>query len=352
LFCFDIDLWRIQIERKVTKELEVDLMKLSLDTIGYGGYFTKSHEHVSLEDAMRRATKLGYDAVCIYAHRPMGFPMDFDNERRVQLKELAEELDLEFGAVVCCTNFQKGDHQLLYPQEKEIMYVKQCIDFAKDMGMQIVRILAAFYGYFQNPYASQGYGAPAFESRSRRVSRNEDWLEAWHQVRDGINEVALYAEQQGVTLALQTHPEITGNNQDTLELMSEINVGSLKVGLDLPLLESHDPEFVRNTVKGMAGKMVYSHTITLAKSYTVGGAPYMWEEVTPGSEKDTLPWEVFIKACKEIGYDGYLSHEQCSPIITKGHQLGGLDEVDHRYGEAIDFFKPLLKKLDCYGGHK
>jgi hypothetical protein len=51
------------------------------------------------------------------------------------------------------------------------------------MGSKIVRILAAFWGYFQNPLALQGYGAPAFESRSQRVSRNEDWLDAWHQVR-------------------------------------------------------------------------------------------------------------------------------------------------------------------------
>ena len=80
--------------------------------------------------------------------------------------------------------------------------------------------------------------------------------------------------------------------------------------------------------------MVYSHTISLAKSATVGGAPYSWEEVTPGSAKDKLPWEVFLTACKEIGYDGYLSHEQCSPIIVKGHKLGGLDTVDQRYIEA------------------
>ena len=168
-----------------------------------------------------------------------------------------------------------------------------------------MRILAAFHGYFQNPYANQGYGSPAFESRSRRVSRNEDFLEAWHQVRRGLHEVALYAQDQGVILALQTHPEITGNNDETLALIEEVNVPSLKVGVDLPLLENFDPEFVRKTVLSMKGLMVYSHTITLAKSATVGGAPYGWEEVTPGSPKDNLPWEVFLTACKDIGYDGF-----------------------------------------------
>lgn len=327
-------------------------MKLSLDSIGYGGYFTAPGEGVSLEEAMKRASAFGYDAVCIYAHRPIGFPLDLDADRRQRLKELAQQLDLEFGAVVCCTNFVEGNHVLVYAQEKEILYVRSAIDLARDLGAGIVRVMAAFYGYFQNPYASQGYGAPAFESRSRRVSRNEDFLETWHQVRLALREVALYARDQGVTLALQTHPEITGNNEETLAMIEEVDVPSLKVGLDLPLFESFEHEFVRQTVQSMKGLMVYSHTISLAKSLTVGGAPYSWEEVTPGSPRDTLPWEVFLQACRDIGYDGCLSHEQCSPIIVKGHKLGGLDTIDERYIESLRFFRALLAKLGCYTGHK
>lgn len=327
-------------------------MKLSLDSIGYGGYFTAPGERATLEESMRRAARFGYDAVCVYAHRPIGFPMDIDTGRRAVLRDLAAELDLEFGAVVCCTNFQEANHVLLYPQEKEILYVRSAIDLARDLGAGIVRVMAAFYGYFQNPLAAGGYGSPAFESRSKRVSRNEDFLEAWHEVRRGLTEVALYAQDCGITLALQTHPEITGNNEETLAMIEEVGVDSLKVGLDLPLLEAFDPEFVRKTVLSMKGLMVYSHTISLAKSATVGGAPYSWEEVTPGSERDTLPWEVFLQACKDIGYRGYLSHEQCSPIIVKGHKLGGLDTIDERYIEAQQYFRGVLRKLDAYTGHK
>jgi sugar phosphate isomerase/epimerase len=327
-------------------------MKLSLDTVGYGGYFTAPGESLPLEEGFKRASEFGYDAVCIYAHRPLGFPMDLDKERRKRLVGLAESLDLELGAVVCCTNYQESNHVLIYPREKEVMYTCACIDMAKDMGMSIVRVLAAFYGYFQNPYARQGYGAPAFESRSRRVSRNEDWIEAWHQVKESLKEVSLYAQDRGVTLALQTHPEITGNNEETLEMIEEVGVSSLKVGLDLPLFESQDPEFIRKTVHSMKGLMVYSHSISIAPNFTVGGAVYSWEEVEPGHPKDRCKWEVFLKACKEIGYDGLLSHEQCSPIITKGHKLGDIAEVDRRYQAAIAYLKPLVKKLGYYTGHK
>jgi sugar phosphate isomerase/epimerase len=327
------------------------IMKLSLDTIGYGGYFTAPGEQLPLEDALRRAARFGYDAACIYAHRPLGFPLDLDADRRKRLKALYGELDLEMGAIVCCTSFLEANHVLLYPQEKEILYVQECIRLAKDLGARVVRILAGFYGYFQNPFAGQGYGLPSFESRSRRVSRGEDWLEAWQQVRRGIREVALRAQDEGITLALQTHPEITMNNDDTLELLGEIDAPSLKVGLDLPLIESADPAFVRRTVLRMKGLMVYSHTISLRKLYTVGGAPAGWEEVTPGDELDPLPWEAFLKACQEIGYEGLLSAEQCSPII-KGHQLGTIQLVDERYIASLAFLKGLLLKLGAYTGHK
>lgn len=326
-------------------------MKFSLDTIGYGGYFTDG-AHLSLEDAFRKAARFGYDAACIYAHRPLGFPIDLSLDRRKKLKDLARELDLELGAVVCCTSFLRGNHVLLYPQEKEILYVREAIRLAKEMDMKIVRVLAAFFGYFQNPYAGQGYGNPAFESRSLRVSQNKDWLEAWHQVRDGLREVALIAQDHGVVLALQTHPEITSNNEETLEMIEEVNVPSLKVGLDLPLFESQDPEFVRKTVHSMRGLMVYSHSISIATKRTVGGIPFGWDEVTPGSEKDPCQWKVFLETCKEIGFDGYLSHEQCSPIIGKGHRIAGLDEVDNRYIEALRYLKGITTELGYYTGHK
>mgnify|MGYP005858440963 FL=1 len=327
-------------------------MKLSLDVIGYGGYFTRDYEKLPLEDAIRRAAKFGYDAACIYAHRPLGFPLDLNADRRKRLVDLYQELGLEVGGIVCCTNFVEDNHVLVYRGEKEILYTLACIDLAADIGSKVVRVMASLWGYFRNPYGPDGYGLPAFEARSRRVSRGEDFLDAWHQVRQALTEVAKYAEDKGITLALQTHPEVTGNNDDTLAMIDEVGVSSLKVGLDLPLFESYEPNDVKAIVHKMADLMVYSHTISLASFKTVGGAPYGWEEVTPGSEHDPLPWETFFQACKEIGYEGLFSHEQCSPIIVKGHQFGTLATVDERYVDARNYFRKLFKKLGVYTGNK
>jgi hypothetical protein len=54
----------------------------------------------------------------------------------------------------------------------------------------------------------------------------------------------------------------------------------------------------------------------------------------------------------EIGYDGLLSAEQCSPIIAQGHKLGTIQTVDERYVESLTFLKGLLRKIGAYTGHK
>ena len=289
--------------------------------------------------------------VLIFLHiGQWGSLWDLDGDRRKGIVDLAGELDLTIPAIECCTNYMTGDHVLLFPQEKEILYTIEAIKLARDVGSPVVRVLAAFFGYFQNPYAGQGYGNPAFESRSQRVSQNKDWLEQWHAVKDGLREVAMFAKDMGITLALQTHPEITCNNEETLEMLDEVGVDSLKVGLDLPLFESQESDFVRQTVRSMKGLMVHSHSISIATKSTVGGFPFGWDEVVPGSEKDPCNWKVFFETCKEIGYDGYLAHEQCSPIIVKGHKIADLEEVDRRNVASITYLKGLLKELDYYTG--
>lgn len=116
------------------------------------------------------------------------------------------------------------------------------------------------------------------------------------------------------------------------------------------MFESQEEAFVRETVLSMKGLMVHSHSISITPKATVGGKVYGWDEVVAGSDKDPCNWEVFFKACKEIGYDGHLAYEQCSPIIVNGHKIAGLDEIDRRNQQQIAFMKPLLKKLDYYTG--
>jgi len=324
-------------------------MKLSLDSVSYTGYFTKD-KGIPLEDVIKRAAEYGYDAIDIFPHRPMAFPMDIDEDRRKGLVKLGESLDIKFAAIEACTNFMMSDHILTQTQEKEILFVKECCRLAQDLNCKIVRILAGFVGYFMPEHAGMGYGTTAMHSRSIEVSTNDDYLRQWHFVKEGIREAGKIAADYGVTLALQNHPAITNNTQETLEMIEEVGLDTVKMGLDLPLFERQADDFVRETVLRVGDLMVHSHMLSLVNKASVGGYVYGFDEVVPGEGSEN--WPVFLKACKEIGYDGYLAYEQCSPIIMKGHRKADLKEIDRRNKAAIKFMKKLLLDLDAYTGHK
>jgi sugar phosphate isomerase/epimerase len=323
-------------------------MKLSLDCVSYAGYFYEG-QVPSLEDVMKRAAKWGYDAVDLFPHRPREFPMDMDKDKRKVIADLAASLDIEIACVGAATNFALSDHVLAQRQDKELLFVRECCKLASDVNCKIVRIFAAWLGYFAPEYGSQGYTAQAMHSRSFDVSTEDDYLRQWEHIRQGIKEAGKIAGDYGVTLALQNHPPITNNTQDTLEMVEEVGSRSVKICLDLPLFEQQDDDFVRETVLKVGNRMVHSHMIGIRfKNSPVGMVGF--EEVVPGEGREN--WPAFANACKEIGFEGYMAYEQCSALLQKGHKKATLEEVDRRAKVGFEYMKNLLLERGVYSGKK
>jgi sugar phosphate isomerase/epimerase len=301
---------------------------------------------LTLEETIERAVKFGYDAVDVFPHRPMAFPMDVPPDRRKKLVDLAGSRGIEFAAVEACTNFMMSDHILTMRQDKELLFVKECCKLAADLNCGLVRILAGFVGYFMHEHWHLGYTNTAMHSRNVDVSTEDDYLRQWRYARDGIREAGKIAADYGVTLALQNHPPITNSLQDTIDMVEEVGLPNVKIGLDLPLFEHQDDEFVRDSVLRVGDKMVHSHALGIKFKTSLAG-PYGIEEVVPGEGREN--WPAFLRACKEIGYDGHLAYEQCSPIILKGHQKATIEEVDRRFQAGREFLVPLMKEIGVYG---
>lgn len=316
-------------------------MKLSLGSAAYCAYYYRGSS-LPLEDVLKRAAQFGYEAVEVFPHRPMAFPMDVGPDRRKKLVDLAGSLGLEFSALEACTNFMISDHILAQRHDKELLFVKECCKLAQDLNCKIVRILAGWLGYFMQEHWQLGYSNTAMHSRSIDVSTEDDYLRQWEFARANIREACEIAADYGVTLALQNHPPLTNCLQDCIDMVDEVSMPNLKMSLDLPLFESQDDEYVRNSVLRVGQKMVLTHVEAIKfKQSLVGG--YGFEEVVPGDGREN--WPAFLKACKEIGYAGYLSYEQCSPIILKGHKVADIDEVDRRFQAGHDYLVRLLSEL-------
>ena len=323
-------------------------MKLSLDSVSYTGYFTQG-ESLSIEEVIKRAASFGFDGVDIFPHRPIAFPMDIDRDRRNALVDLAGSLGIELGNLEPVTNFMRSRHILTQSQDKELLFVRECCKLAHDLNIKVIRIFAAFLGYFMPQESAQGYGTTAMHSRSVEVSTSDDYLREWDYVRAGIREAGKIAQDYGVTLALQNHPPITNNTEETVEMVDEVGLDNVKVGLDVPLLGKQDDDSIRETVHFVGKRMAHSRITAIRFKETLVGVSG-FDEVVVGEGRENVP--AFLKACAEIGYDGCFGYEQCSPIILKGHKHGTLKEVDRRNQACVRYMKKLLDDLGLYTGKK
>jgi sugar phosphate isomerase/epimerase len=323
-------------------------MKVSLDSVAYAGFFTGG-ENLPLEEVVKRAAKFGFDGVDLLPHRPLAFPMDLSADRRRAVVDLAHSLGIELGAIEAVTNFMRSRHILTQHQDKELLFIRECCKLASDLEIKVIRIFAAFIGYFQPQEWSLGYGTPAMHSRSIEVSTSDDYLREWEFVREGIREAGRIAQDHGVTLALQNHPPITNNTEETIEMVEEVGLESVKIALDLPLMARQDEESIRSLVSRVGKRMVHSRMIGICFKESMGGV-VGFDEVVPGEGREN--WPAFLIACKEIGYDGFLGYEQCSPIILKGHRKATLSEVDRRNQAGVAYMKKLMIDLGIYTGKK
>jgi len=321
-------------------------MKLSVDSIAYTAYFYDGPT-LSIEDVVRRAAEFGYDGVEVFPHRPMAFPMDLSSERRKRLVDLAGSLGIELTGIGAATNFMMTDHILAQRQDKELLFVRECCKLANDLNCKVMRIFAAWIGYFMFEHAGQGYSNTAMHSRNLDVSTEDDYLRQWDHARKGIAEAARIAGDHGVVLGLQNHPPLTNSFQDCLEMVEEIDSPHLGVTLDLPLFEYQGDAYVADCVRRVGKKMVNSHALGIKFKQSLVG-PYGFDELIPGEGREN--WEAFMKACAEIGYKGALSYEQCSPIILKGHKKAGIEEIDRRFRSGVGFLREVAIRNGAYSG--
>jgi sugar phosphate isomerase/epimerase len=317
-------------------------LKQSLDAVNYGAYFYSGNP-LTMEEIVDRAVKFGYDAVDLWPHRPLTFPPDLNAAARKKLLSYAGNKGIKFAAVDACTNFMRTEHILVPHTEMELLYVRSCCELARDLNCPTVRILPAFIGYFWAPYWDQGYCQTAMHSRTVEVSTQDDYLLEWDSVRAGIIEAGKIAREYGVELAVQGHPPVVNCVQDLVDLVDEVDMDNVKIGLDLPLFDKQDDEYIMRTVRSIGKKMIHSHTLGVQLRYGPSGVVYASQEVIPGDGIEN--WVPFFKACKEVGYEGYFAYEQCAPFLMLGHKKPTIEEIDRRQKVGFDFIKSLEAQL-------
>jgi sugar phosphate isomerase/epimerase len=312
-------------------------MKFGLLTTSYSGLWHDG-DALTLEDQIRRASDLGFDGVAIETKRPVACPLDFDARDREQVKAVADEEGIDLCAVESMSNFASP---VMEERENNLAMMREILRFADDLGVDLVKIFVAWPGVKDDVDETGVYAD--FEVTPHWEQRWPADMRRWNRAVKGIREVADWAADRDITLALQNHaPVLSPGYEDTVEMVEDIDRNNVEICLDAPLFfERQSDEYMRDAVQACGDDLALSH---------YGAWNFAEENGTSSQEGspqfgDHINYEAFVRELDRIDFDGYLVSEYCLPAIA-GHDLCGESEIDHKTEIALEFMQGLTRQTD------
>ena len=213
-------------------------LKVGLYTITYLGIWYRG-DALTLEDAIRRAKKYGYDGVEVDGKRPHGHPLTLTRARARELRKMAEGEGIEIYGLAGNNDFSSP---ITEHRDAQLLYMRDLIQLAPELGAKTVRVFLAWRGVTQKEgLASYNLAEPLWETVHQGYSREE----IWDWCRAGMIQCTKYAADAGVTLALQNHVPVIHDHHDVLRMVKEVNSPHLKVSLDAWIMQDKSPAAIR-----------------------------------------------------------------------------------------------------------
>jgi len=299
-------------------------LKVGLYSITYLGVWYRG-KALSLEEVIGRAKKYGYDGVEVDGKRPHGHPLSLTRAHARELRKMAEGEGIEIYGLAGNNDFSSP---ITEHRDAQLVYMRDLIQLAPELGAKTVRVFAGWRGVTEKQgLASYKIAEPIWG----RVHEGFAPEEIWEWCRDGMIQSAKYAADAGVTLALQNHKPVINSYKDMLRMVKEVNSPHLKVSLDVPLLEDRSPESIRQAALETGPLQALSH---------YGGE---FKREADGTVKGDDFYAPFVKAMKEIGYNGYVGYELCHTLPMVNGQTVGLEFADQCAECAAIFMRDLIK---------
>ena len=312
-------------------------MKFALLSVSYSGLFYAG-KPLSIEEQIRKASELGFDGLAIETKRPVAFPLDLSKADRARIKAVAADEGIALAAVESMSNFAS---RYMEERENNLAMMRTVLDLAADLGVDLVKVFAAWPGLVNDEEAVAMYAAYERGNYFKRLYPPD--LLRWQRAVDGIREVADWAADLGITLVLQNHaPVTTPGYEDALAMVEEIDRRNVRLCLDAPLFyERQSAEYVQEAVRRCRDYVAYTH-------YGAWNFSEIDGEVVQGpapSFGGQINYEAFVGALAEIGYDGYLASEYCVAVVNR-HRIGGVEEVDRGTRLALAYMKEIVREAE------
>ncbi|KAI0841938.1 xylose isomerase-like protein [Hypoxylon sp. FL0890] len=227
-----------------------------------------------LELTLKRASSLGYASIEL-AGEPSRYSVG-------ETKALLKKYDIScWGSVTIM--YGSRDLVAADPTQRKatIDYMKNVVDLTAGLGGEIVTVVPCTVGKL-HPTASP--------------------QEEWEWVVRGVREVALFAGERGIRIALEPlnrfETYLITNISQTLQLIEEAKVSNLGVAFDPFHMNMEEFDLIA-ALRRCGNKLFDFH---------LGDN----NRLSPGD--GSLDWPLIIRTLREIGYKGGLAHEAMPPI--------------------------------------
>lgn len=310
-------------------------MKVGLYSISYSGTWYNDRPALTVEEVIDKAKAYGYDGVEIDLKRPHGSPIDLDEKRCAEIRAYAEKQGIEICGVAANNNFSSPVAEHI---ENELLMVKEQIRVAKQLGAPVLRLFVAWRGVtYRNGIASYEV--------TRRMSHMYDSLDYEIRLRatECFKECAKWAEEAGIILALQNHEPIIRSYTDMLDFVRWVDSPNFKCCLDAPNCGltplTQSDEYLTKAVHDVGALQMISHANGELKEEDGKVVMFPYEAHNPVYPN----YRAFIRALKEVGYEGYINYEFCHMPFYDGKVLG-YEYVDKQVEMAQRYFRMLIEE--------
>ncbi len=313
-------------------------MKVGLYSISCSGVWFKDRPALTVEEFIDIAAKYGYEGVEIDLKRPHGSPLDLDSERCREIREYAAGKGLPICAVAANNNFAMPIPELV---ENELLMVREQIRIAKELGAPVLRLFAAWRGVVTRD------GIATYE-----VTRKPEYYGAlrYQQVQTilaSFRECVKWAEEAGVVLALQNHEPIIETYKDMLEFVRLVDSPYFKCCFDAPCLGWNETvqsdEYIWKATHDVGELQVLSHANAEFRELDDGTVEMISFDAQHQPVLTNYP--MFIKALKDIGYQGFINFEFCHMPFHDGVVLGFNDYIEDQIRLARKYFTHLIETV-------
>ena len=305
-------------------------MKIGLYSITFLGIWYQG-KPLALEEVIKRAKNYGYAGIEIDGKRPHGNPLDLTTSRCRELRSIADGEGIEIYGVAANNDFSSP-----VPEHREcqILYVRELIRMAGDLGAKTLRVFLGWPGVtYNNGVATYGIAVPRWEAFRLGFSERQ----IWDWCREGLAECARYAGDAGVTLALQNHKPVIKDHHDVLRMVREVNSPHLKVSLDAPIMPMKTPEYIRQAALDVGALQALSHFGGEYERSAEGKV-----KCSPSYHRGADFYLPFINAMKEIGYKGYIGYELCHELPVVNGKKVGIEFAEKNAQLAAEFMRGLI----------